>query len=315
MSEADAAAAAAAPPAEQERLLDTEPPAPGEPEPELEPEPEQQPQPQPEPEAQAPGSRASLRAAEFAEALPEPEGAAMSGAEALAAQEAAADEEVRRHSSGVAAPLPAAIVVPGDAAPLRNANGCEEPHSKRPELWNIDGTELDMKGSYKVGGQMWYLQDRANDAVKDGRPIAGFPINDRAKKTGHLYKEPEEEEEDDYDGNEPAAAAVLGQANGAGAEAPDGADPYATTMNQGTNLYTMMMEAVAKKKEEDLADDYLFAKRALFCCSAQETPRLSAVSAECAVVPVSSLPCCAAAAAPDCANGCRTGPISGTTRA
>ena len=43
--------------------------------------------------------------------------------------------------------------MPGDAAPLRNANGCEEPHSKRPELWNIDGTELDMKGSYKVGGQ------------------------------------------------------------------------------------------------------------------------------------------------------------------
>ena len=273
MSEADAAAAAA-PPAEHQPLLDAEP----------EPEPEQQPQPQPEPEAQAPGSRASLRAAEFAEALPEPEPqpAAMSGAEALAAQEAAADEEVRRRSSGVAAPLPAAIAVPGDAAPLRNANGCEEPHSKRPELWNIDGTELDMNGSYKVGGQMWYLQDRANDAVKDGRPIAGFPINDRAKKAGHLYKEPEEEEEEEeeddyYDGNGPAAAAVLGQANGAGAEAPDGADPYATTMNQGTNLYTMMMEAVAKKKEEDLADDYLFAKRALFCCSAHETSQLSAV--------------------------------------
>jgi hypothetical protein len=76
---------------------------------------------------------------------------------------------------------------------------CEEPHSAAPELWAIDGTELDLAGAYKLGGQMWYLQvtassspsslvlmpspschnptrhpqDRARDAIKAGRPING----------------------------------------------------------------------------------------------------------------------------------------------
>ena len=75
---------------------------------------------------------------------------------------------------------------------------CEEPHSAVPELWAIDGTEMDLAGTYKLGGQMWYLQvmtssspslvmmsspschnlmwhlqDRARDAIKAGRPING----------------------------------------------------------------------------------------------------------------------------------------------
>jgi hypothetical protein len=32
----------------------------------------------------------------------------------------------------------------------RNAGGCEEPHSDEPELWNIDGTEIDLNAKYKV---------------------------------------------------------------------------------------------------------------------------------------------------------------------
>ena len=38
---------------------------------------------------------------------------------------------------------------------IRNANGSEEPHSDDPELWNIDGTEMDLNQKYKMGGQMW----------------------------------------------------------------------------------------------------------------------------------------------------------------
>ena len=69
----------------------------------------------------------------------------------------------------------------------RNAGGCEEPHSDDPELWNIDGTEMDLNAKYKVGGQMWYLQDRAKDAIKAGKPIAGEPFNQKAKDAGRLF--------------------------------------------------------------------------------------------------------------------------------
>ena len=42
----------------------------------------------------------------------------------------------------------------------RNKFGEEEPHTDDPELWNIDGTEMDFLAGYKVGGQMWYIQSR-----------------------------------------------------------------------------------------------------------------------------------------------------------
>ena len=35
----------------------------------------------------------------------------------------------------------------------RNKNGEEEPNSSDPELWNIDGTEMDWNAKYKVGGR------------------------------------------------------------------------------------------------------------------------------------------------------------------
>ena len=76
----------------------------------------------------------------------------------------------------------------------RNTNGEEEPHSSDPELWNIDGTELDMNQEYKAGGQMWYLWSRATDNIKAGRPIPGVPINERARKTNRRFSPPPDEE-------------------------------------------------------------------------------------------------------------------------
>jgi hypothetical protein len=49
----------------------------------------------------------------------------------------------------------------------------EEPHSAQPDLWDVDGTEVDLNATYKFGGQLWYLKERANDAAKAGRPIPG----------------------------------------------------------------------------------------------------------------------------------------------
>ena len=71
---------------------------------------------------------------------------------------------------------------------VRNAEGCEEPHSDDPELWNIDGTEVDLRAKYKAGGQMWYLQSRAHDAIKKERPIAGSPMNNAAVSAGRKFK-------------------------------------------------------------------------------------------------------------------------------
>ena len=62
----------------------------------------------------------------------------------------------------------------------RNAKGSEEPSSADPELWNIDGTEVDYLASYKVGGQMWYLQSRAKESIAAGKTIPGYPINKKA---------------------------------------------------------------------------------------------------------------------------------------
>jgi hypothetical protein len=60
----------------------------------------------------------------------------------------------------------------------RNKDGSEEPHSAKPNLYNIDGTEVDMNGKYKVGGQLWYLQSRAKENVADKKPIAGVRISE-----------------------------------------------------------------------------------------------------------------------------------------
>ena len=64
----------------------------------------------------------------------------------------------------------------------RNAKGSEEPNSSDPELWNIDGTEVDYLAKYKTGGQMWYLQSRAKESIAAGKKIPGYPINQKALK-------------------------------------------------------------------------------------------------------------------------------------
>jgi len=111
---------------------------------------------------------------------------------------AAAEDEV---ASGAAGPE-VNVTGPGDKTSSvvdeevdrseieRNANGSEEPHSADPELWNFDGTEVDLADGhkYKMGKQLWYIQDRAKDAIKAGKPVAGQPMNAKAKNSGKDYR-------------------------------------------------------------------------------------------------------------------------------
>lgn len=233
---------------------DTDP----QPEPELEPEPE----PQPELGADA----AAAAAAEAAAAAATAAAAAQAEAEQAVAAAAAADAEVLKVNTP-AKSRPPALVVETEEEPLRNAGGSEEKHSRKPELWNIDGTEMDMKGEYKFGGQMWYLQDRAKDAIKAGRPIAGFPINKAAIKSGHQFTLPTEDDGEEDESDEADDGGELGGLMGGG-----DVDPYASPT--GKNLYTTMMEAVAKKKEEEISDDYLYSKRSLFLFDGESKFRL-----------------------------------------
>ncbi|GMI14167.1 hypothetical protein TrVE_jg2716 [Triparma verrucosa] len=76
----------------------------------------------------------------------------------------------------------------------RNSNGSEEPHSLKPELWNIDGTEMDLNAKYKIGGQLWYLQDRALGAIKDGTSIPGEAMTEYAKTREKDRREDEAKE-------------------------------------------------------------------------------------------------------------------------
>ena len=50
-------------------------------------------------------------------------------------------------------------------------------------------TEVDLSDGhkYKMGKQLWYIQDRAKDASKAGKPIAGQPMNDKARNSGKDY--------------------------------------------------------------------------------------------------------------------------------
>ena len=66
---------------------------------------------------------------------------------------------------------------------VRNEHGIEESHSPNPELWNIDGTEVDYQGRYKVGSHCWYIQSRA----KESGLIRGKPMNKAARKAGRIW--------------------------------------------------------------------------------------------------------------------------------
>ena len=71
----------------------------------------------------------------------------------------------------------------------RNKNGCEEPSSADPELWNIDNCEVDILVKYKMGGQMWYVQSRMreNTAKTPPKPIPGYPMNKKAHDAKRYY--------------------------------------------------------------------------------------------------------------------------------
>ena len=78
----------------------------------------------------------------------------------------------------------------------RNKKGSEEKNSKKPELWNIDGTEMDWNAKYKTGGQMWYVQCRAKEIHESGKEISGYPINEKALASKRIFfKERKKEEE------------------------------------------------------------------------------------------------------------------------
>lgn len=97
----------------------------------------------------------------------------------------------------------------------RNANGSEEPHSAEPELWDFEGTELDLSqghAGYKFGKQLWYLRGRAMEMLAGGKHINARPMNARARASGIKGLPPrrpgEAEQTDDSD--EKAAGAVSG---------------------------------------------------------------------------------------------------------
>jgi hypothetical protein len=72
---------------------------------------------------------------------------------------------------------------------LDNYCGCVQPHSSTPELWNVDGTEVDWHAKYKVGTQLWYLQSRALERYNatPRLPIAAIPLNDAAQASERPY--------------------------------------------------------------------------------------------------------------------------------
>ena len=105
------------------------------------------------------------------------------------------DQAAAEAEAEAAAPEAAAAAAAGGGADAvdrsgieRNANGSEEPSSADPELWNVDGTEVDYLVKYKVGGQMWYVQSRMRENPVKGQPIPGFPMNKKATDAKRYYK-------------------------------------------------------------------------------------------------------------------------------
>jgi hypothetical protein len=70
---------------------------------------------------------------------------------------------------------------------VQNAAGADEPHSSQPELWEIDGREVDLNAQYKPGGQLRCVQSRANDAARKKEPIFGRPMNMAAFEANRNY--------------------------------------------------------------------------------------------------------------------------------
>ena len=55
------------------------------------------------------------------------------------------------------------------AVERRNVNGCDQSHSSNPELWDIEGTEMDWHAVYTSGSHLWYIQTRAHERYNNVR--------------------------------------------------------------------------------------------------------------------------------------------------
>eukprot|EP01047_Picozoa_sp_COSAG01_P005965 COSAG01_NODE_211_length_21847_cov_17.992781_8_plen_1325_part_00 len=151
----------------------------------------------------------------------------------------------REPPSSLAATQPAAGIE-------RNAGGCEEPHSGDPELWNIDGTEVDLNAKYKVGGQMWYLQSRATDAIKGGKPIAGTPFNDKARAAGRLFSDADGDSTDESPTATPLSGAAKdkkGKAD-AGRRSEKATEYSGEKARRGSTFDNMLVQMLVERKVE-----------------------------------------------------------------
>ena len=84
-------------------------------------------------------------------------------------------------------PQPTPDYKPESASDIeRNAGGCEEPHSDNPQLWNFDGTEVDMNAKYKLGARAhpWILPTRGS--CPPGAPLRRLPTRGSAPRKAAL---------------------------------------------------------------------------------------------------------------------------------
>lgn len=68
-----------------------------------------------------------------------------------------------------------------------NPRGSLEPHSDVPELWQLSNAEVDLNQHYDTGGQLWYLQARAQRQLAEGKQIKGKPLNKLARESGREF--------------------------------------------------------------------------------------------------------------------------------
>jgi|EP01046_Picozoa_sp_COSAG06_P014196 hypothetical protein len=68
-----------------------------------------------------------------------------------------------------------------------NPRGSLEAHSDVPELWQLSNAEVDLNQHYDTGGQLWYLQARAQRQLAEGKQIKGKPLNKLARESGREF--------------------------------------------------------------------------------------------------------------------------------
>lgn len=139
-------------------------------------------------------AKAESAPAAAAPAVATPDSAA--AAPAVTTEAAAATVMPAAAAAETASAAPAAAAGGVDRSGItRNSNGSEEPSSADPELWNVDGAEVDYLVKYKMGGQMWYVQSRMRENPPKGKPIPGFPMNEKAKGAKRFHVAADESEQ------------------------------------------------------------------------------------------------------------------------